>query len=376
MALVDKKEECCGCAACMNICPVNAITMQPDDEGFLYPKIGKGCVGCNACVRVCPMKKQLKTKTPVAAYGIKHKNDQVRNASSSGGAFTALSNVILDAGGCVFACELDEKLRAKHVKASNRAERDACRGSKYVQSEMNLTFRQVKTELETGAPVMFVGTACQVAGLNSFLEGTNTDGLLTVDFVCHGVPSPKLFEDYKKYIEKNEDSKLSGYYFRPKDNGWGHCEKAVFLDGYSMTDTMLTDVWKNVFYSNNALRPSCYECHFASMNRVSDITIGDFWGIDDVNSDFNDKQGVSIALFNSARGKVMFDCIKEHIDFFECAADSSRNPNLEHPTSKPDTHDIFWAEYRENGFDFIARKYGQNSFSGKVKRQLRKLLSR
>lgn len=215
---------CCGCSACFQICPQKCITMEPDEEGFLYPHFHKeNCTNCNLCTTICPIlrKQDLyknSNRTPKAIGGW-HKNEEIRHNSSSGGAFSLFAIHILNQGGIVYGAALDEKLQTKHIGIESIEELNKLRGSKYVQSNINGVYTEIRKNLQQGRPVLFTGTPCQAAGLNSFLS-KDYDNLYIMDFICHGVPSPKVFQDYVKYLSDKYKNIVTDFKFRMKDKPW------------------------------------------------------------------------------------------------------------------------------------------------------------
>ncbi len=376
MILYESKRDCCGCGACKNICPKGAVTMSADSEGFLYPVIDSSlCVECGLCQKVCPLKAPMpQGEAAPRAFGAKHREDAVRAESSSGGLFTALSQPFLREG-AVYGAALTDVRTVSHIRAENEAGRNACRGSKYCQSDTGDTFARVKADLLAGKQVLYTGSACQIAGLLAFLQGCDTRNLTTVDFVCHGVPSPMLYRQYIDFLEAKKGA-VKSYAFRPKDKGWGHSEKAVFESGAVECGTLRTSVWKNIFYSNLALRPACYSCRYASLHRPADVTIADFWGAGGKYPEFSDAKGVSFVLANSPKGLALLDGVRHTLELIPCAPTDSRNPNLHHPTPCPAGREQFWQVYAAGGFDALASRWGQYSVKGLCKRIVKKLIGR
>lgn len=353
--LSSKKEECTGCTACMNICPKNAIEMKTDEEGFTYPFINKEkCIKCKLCENVCPNVKSINTKSDVKSYAVKHLDLQERKTSSSGAMFIAISDYILNYSGVVYGAAFDEKFRVVHKRAETKEQREEFKKSKYVQSDMGEIFKQVKQDLADDRLVLFSGTPCQVDGLKNYLHNENIEKLYTCDLVCHGVPSPKIYSDYLKYITHNYKNKLLSFNFRNKKYGWNsHYESYKLKNKAERTDLK----YRELFYTNLALRPSCYECNYSNLNRISDITIGDFWGIEKKNSTFKDSDGVSLCIINSEKGKKLFENIKENIECIETNIQDSLQHNLVKPTQKPENREEFWNDYTKNGFQYIVKKY-------------------
>lgn len=291
----------------------------------------------------------------VGVYAVKHKDASVRAASRSGGIFTALSDEILKENGAVFGCVLEKDFLAYHVKAVTYTERDRMRGSKYIQSNMGDVFREVQMELETGRKVLFSGTSCQVAGLKRFL-GKTYSNLLCIDIVCHGVPSPKVWLEYLKWQEQKNNKSVISVDFRNKtDYGWSaHIETLYTNDGTCIS----SEVFKELFYGHNILRPSCYECRYKSIFHPGDITIADYWGIDKAAPGFNDNKGVSLVLVNSDKGKQYFDLVSSCLEIVPTDINKSLQPPLQRPFPCPASRKRFWKDLNTHDFDYIAKKYG------------------
>lgn len=374
ITVFNKKEDCCGCTACKSICPTQAITMKVDEEGFLYPKIDQElCVDCGLCRKVCVFQNGYDTSNSFArpkVYAVKHKSDKVRKNSSSGGAFTAISDCVLSKAGIIYGATYNEELRVIHQCAETAEGRNKFRGSKYVQSDLKEVFSQINENLKNDRYVLFTGTGCQVAGLNSYLGQLKVDieNLLTVDIVCHGTPSPRIFADYISYLEKKNRSKIKQYYFRSKVNGWGHTEEAVFESGKHDHTSVLSQTHKELFYSDLCLCPSCYRCKFSNLHRPSDIMIGDFWGIKKSLPELDDDKGVSLVFINTTKGQDIFEKIKDKIDFVQSNTKDCLQHNLQQPTKMPTNREQFWDDYYKFGFVYIAKKYAGYSFKGRAKR--------
>lgn len=363
----DDKRHCYGCSACRNSCPLNAILMQEDEEGFLYPVINQElCSSCGRCRSVCPIYHShtgagtFKQKV----YAVSHQDDKVRAASTSGGVFTALSDFILDKGGVVYGAVLDETLKVCHVRAESREMRDRIRGSKYVQSDMKDLFRLIQADLSLGKPVLFTGTPCQNAGLAGYLRGTDTADLMLCDIVCHGVPSPLLWKEYTYYVKEKSKVNIKAHSFRIKTKGWhAMCSCNEYENGKKDCRSVLSQVHLNLFLSNLVLRPSCYQCGFSSFQRCSDITIADFWGIERTQPEFDDNKGVSLVLINTEKGKLFFGNLEGRLNIRESTAAACLQHNLEAPTPLPPYREAFWRDYHSHGYSYIAEKYGGNTRS-------------
>ncbi len=300
------------------------------------------------------------------AYGCKNTDGDVRERSRSGGVFTAVSDIIIGDGGVVYGCVLDESFRAVHMRATTPEERDRMRESKYVQSDMKSTLREVKKDLEAGLRVLFSGTPCQVDALKKYLEisAVNTEKLLTLDIVCHGVPSPKLWRDYLSYQERANGKIKSAQFRNKKDYGWKDHVETLITEGGRVDSKIYT----TLFYTNYPLRRSCHECRYASKNRVSDITLADFWGIDELDGSFNDNRGVSLILVNSEKGKRYFDGAVNGgaLEIREYDTESVNQKSLREPYYYNVKKEEFWKDYRENGFEFLIKKYTEKPTAVKL----------
>lgn len=296
-----EKEKCTGCSACFNICPRNAIYMKEDNEGFLYPEIDKElCIQCGKCYKVCPaINNSVKHNTPSTSYSISA-SDGIRKNSSSGGAFVLIAEEILKMGGYVSGAAYNEKFEVEHIIIDNIEDLPRLQGSKYVQSDLQNIFSQIKNILESNKYVLFSGTPCQVAGLNNFLQN-KYEKLYTVDLVCHGVPSPKVF---RKYLQEEipKDENIQRINFRDKMNGWDYSnvlkiqtDKNIYVLNYDQSS------YYDAFMKNLTERKVCSDCKYSTENRVGDFTIGDFWGINKTCPKLNDGKGLSIVLANSEK---------------------------------------------------------------------------
>lgn len=375
--LFNKKEDCCGCSACANICPKGAITMEADGLGFLYPKIDEAkCIKCGLCKKVCSFNsnydRSLNLNEP-EVYAVRHKDLKEIVTSRSGAVFIALSDWVLNKNGIIYGAGYTGHFRVVHKRAVTKIERDEFKGSKYVQSDLNTVFKQVKNDLENNQYVMFSGTPCQTAGLRAFLKltGVNIDKLFLIDIVCHGVPSPYFWRDYIDYIERKNKQKVIEVNFRDKTKfGWtAHKESFKLEDTYTYTYT-----YTYTFYQHIMFRRSCGVCHFTNLKRPSDITIGDFWGWQKVDSKFNaDDKGVSLVLLNTEKGIKLFQLIKQEINFIKTDTEHCMQPNLQHPSVIHPKRDEFEKDYIKYGFVYVAKKYGNLGWKYKVLDSLRKV---
>jgi Coenzyme F420-reducing hydrogenase, beta subunit len=377
--LFSNPEHCCGCTACLNICPKNAISMLPDEKGFLYPKIDiKLCVQCGLCRKVCPFHEKFhmdeNLKEP-DVYAVKHRSDDVRMRSSSGGMFSAISDYLLDEGATVYGAAFAENFEVCHQRAETREERDKFRGSKYVQSNLKNMFQQVKTDLETSRYVLFSGTPCQTAGLYNFLKnsGTNMKKLYLCDLVCHGTPSPQIFKEYLDFLKKKHKSEISSMTFRYKLLGWRLAAQAIrFKSGYMLV--LKSNVYSVMFYNDLISRDSCCQCPFTNLHRPSDITIGDFWGVEKSLPDFEDEKGVSLVLVNTEKGQQLFHAVESGLAYCVSSAESGMQLNLRQASFASPKTKTFWKDYQKHGFLYIAKKYAGIGLKSKIKNCIKKVL--
>ena len=372
--------KCCGCEICADACPTKAIVMKEDEEGFKYPSIDKDkCINCGKCIKVCPMRNSTfrvqKYEKPLA-FAVKHKNEETRNESRSGGIFTALSDVVLNNNGVIYGCILNEKFEAIHFRADNREVRNLMRGSKYVQSSMKGIANQVIEDLQKNKIVMFTGTGCQVQGIRQVVPTNLQKKLLLVDIVCHGVASPKIWREYLKYMSKTFNGKITAVDFRnKKDYGWKNHVESIEIDNIKHD----SKVYANLFGSCLILRPSCFKCPYKNLNRPGDITIADFWGIDEAVSGFNDNKGVSLVLINDEIGKDFFDKSKEDITFKSVELEKILQPPLKGNFIEPSNRKKFWHLYYTKGFEKAIEIYGtikKATIKDRVLRKIKKITNK
>ena len=297
-------ESCTGCSACMAVCPKNAIAMHPDSEGFMRPKVDNAlCIGCHLCEKTCPVLHPGNPDEHPACYAALTKDDALRMKSSSGGIFSELAKSILASGGVVFGCVLEKpELVAIHKGVDAEEGLAELRGSKYVQSDVRNTFREAKIALDAGRQVLYSGTPCQIAGLNAFLRKPY-EKLLTVEVLCHGAPSPAVFEEYKKRLVRKFRKTPVSIVFRNKYYSWRRCSLvSAFADTSENREDLYSNPYIRAFLLDFTLRPSCYQCAARAAKSGADITIGDFWGIEDVCPELDDNRGISAVMIHTNRG--------------------------------------------------------------------------
>lgn len=340
------KRHCTGCGACANACPRHAITMVADEEGFLYPQIDTSlCIQCSACEKACPADVSHLSAQHTEAFYAFSKDEETCRKSSSGGLFTELARSVIDEGGVVYGAGFDNDFQVVHRAAETLTELENLRTSKYVQSDIGDVFRQVREQLQQGRRVLFSGTPCQVAALKTFL-GREYDDLLTVDIICHGVPSPGL---WKAYLEQNHAQQLiKGISFRDKTFGWNFFSMKVdYADGTSYREPATKDPFERSFLANLTLRPSCYQCQYKTVDRVSDITIADYWGVESVHRELKEQQGVSLVLVHSDNGRKIMETVSDYVIMGETNLQTALRMN--HAA----THSVPWPEKRNMVFELV-----------------------
>ncbi len=355
--------DCCGCTACASVCPKDAIAMTPDAMGFLYPKVDESrCVECGMCLNVCAFNEHYDTSLNLSqpdAYAARHKDMSTMMTSRSGAAFIAISDRILEKGGVVYGAGYTDHFRVVHKRATNAAERDEFKGSKYVQSDLGNVFRQVKQDLIDGKLVLFSGTPCQTSGLHSYVGRRLRERLYLVDIVCHGVPAPYLWRDYLAFLEQRQGSKICWVDFRDKQAfGWrANKEKLKYVNGGGkMSYTFL-------FYKHIFFRHSCGKCHFTNTRRPSDITIADFWGWQKTDPDFNkDDRGCSLVLVNTEKGRSLFAEASVDMHIIPAKLENCMQPNLEHPSVIHPQRMELERDYARRGFRYVYYKYGEEGW--------------
>lgn len=382
----DTKEKklCCGCKVCSSICPVDAISFQNDEEGFWYPIINEvKCIKCNKCRTACPLAKNEldKIKEENQTYAAYSKSKEVLNNSTSGGVFTHISDYILDEGGVIFGHAYYEELKCICKIARTKDERNAFRGSKYVQSDMNSVYEEIKNEVKTGKKVLVTGTPCQVDAVKNFFSGKIPENLFTMDIVCHGVPSPQIFSEYVDLQEKKSGKKIVDLKFRDKKEGWTTPHRVFeYSDGTSCDELLNADAFNNLFLGTDCiLRPSCFSCKYAGNQRISDISIADFWGIQNKHNDmFNENRGVSLVLVNTDKGNSLFQKIQKNqtmlIKKVSLSDAQERNYPLLHPSTPYFDRNKFFIDYQKKGLDYCLTMYCSRSFKARIYRKIRKFL--
>ena len=366
MVTLAQHDLCSGCSACFAACPKHAIAMVPDQHGALYPKINpEKCVACHICEKACYIQNQyslIQDENPLcyAAYSL---DESLRMASSSGGIFSELANLILEQNGLIFGCVFDgPECNVIHISVDKKEDLAKMRGSKYVQSDLQNTFIEGKRALDTGRKVLFSGTPCQIAGLNRFLA-KDYPNLITVEVICHGAPVPGVWKKYLHDFRKQyKMDKINSIFFRNKDNGWKRfrmytCGSAHGSDtAIKISRFMWDDSFMRAFLLDYSLRLSCYNCKAKSGASCADITLGDFWGIEHGYINFpNDDKGISAVILHSEKGKHLFQSCNERIRYCNVSLQNiiRGNPAYIHSAVMPRMYKFFMNSYRDSDFEKI-----------------------
>ena len=377
IVLFDRIEDCCGCGACLNICPRNAITMEEDECGFIYPVIdGAKCVACGQCKKVCSFQNEHAYKSPIECYAaVNNDKNQIKD-SASGGVFAALAKAIIKDGGIVFGAAFAEDWSVHHVSAENIEQLRSIQGSKYVHSNTEKTYSEAKMHLKTGRKVLFSGTPCQIDGLYGFL-GCDYDNLVTVDVVCHGVPSNRMFLDYLDGLEKKYRGKATFFSFRDKSIGWG-------INGSIIINQRKIKIWQSaspyLYYFSKGwnYRENCYKCKYACQNRPADISLGDYWGIEKQHPEllkrgWDENDGISCVMLNSIKAMRLFAEVDCECQSTTIEKISSGNAQLSRPCGEGKRSEII-GEYRDNGWNGLEKRFndriGLMRFSSAIKNRL------
>lgn len=399
MIQITNKQDCCGCSACVQRCPKHCISLQEDSEGFLYPYVDElACIDCGLCEKVCPMLHQpVEERKPFAVYAAKNKNEEIRMSSSSGGVFTALAEEIIREGGVVFGACFNADWKVVHGYTETISGLSRFRGSKYVQSWIGDAYIQAEAFLKAGRKVLFSGTPCQIAGLKNFLRKDYTN-LLTVDVICHGVPSPGVWHEYLKEEIASLRNGKNTVFSRPVHEKDVFVERISFRDktlgwkkySFALTFSMVNGSGKKIsFYSHTSLnenlflrgfladlylRLSCYACPIKCGKSGSNLTLGDFWGLQDVYPELDDDKGMTALLVNDIHGKELLENIQ--LDLWQTDYESvfKNNPSLEKSVIMPNRRKSFYAD-SDVSLKKRIRKCMRLSLKQKIKQKMFKCFS-
>lgn len=366
MIQIIDKTKCSGCTACYSVCPNNCIAMKSDTEGFLYPSVNtEACIECHRCEDVCPITgREIPGYDSVKIFGCQNKNEAVRKISTSGGAFGALAAEIIKRGGFVWAAGFDENMTVCHKKAENTEELTKMYGSKYVQSNLRDTFKEIKYALShTDLPVLFVGTPCQVEGLVHSVTTKEREKLYTADLICYGVPSPGLYTKWLEAIEKRHHSKVEKIYFRDKKYGYAGVNiKLMLADGKKLEDRLEVKTFVKSMFSHIGLRPSCYECPLRGRKKVCDFTLGDMWEIGQYSKELDDNLGTTSVRVYSKKGEKLLEDIKPSLRICkvtELAGEDliEKLQNEKFSFEIPEKRKAFFEDAKQISYNELIKKY-------------------
>ncbi len=350
---------CVGCGACKSVCPTGAISLHPDVEGFLCASIDTSkCVDCGMCYKSCSALNEPQKTDAKEIFAFKA-NDELRKLSASGGAFAALAKHILEDGGICYGAVQNDDFSVSHIRCDSIDSLKKIQGTKYVQSDMTACFESIKNDLSNGKTVLFSGTPCQVDSIKTYVKAKkiNDEKLYLCDIICHGVPSPAVFKDFIEWLGKYYKSNVKSYEFRSKKISWrGNSCYVTLADGRELKNDRFASSFMNVYYSGRITRESCYECKYTSLERVSDITISDFWGLENTLPKFEDALGVSMIMVNTDKGQELFDStegFREKADI-----EKAKQPQLHKPCDKPSDREQSKRIYSEQSVYPLIKKHG------------------
>lgn len=352
---------CTGCSACVNTCPVDALTMAADEQGFVYPKVDyEKCIKCKKCLKVCPSLNPLTASKEAKpdVYAAWNQDERIRLDSTSGGVFSALAEAVLQRGGYVAGAEYDEQFRIRHTLIHSADGVKRQRQSKYAQSDLGTIFREIKTLLDQRELVLFCGTPCQSAGLQKYLA-REYDNLLCCDFICRGVISPKVYHKFLEDMTPDTGASLKRVHFKNKDYGWNRFStKLLFSDGNAYQKDRNEDYYMRGYLRHNLyLRDCCYRCDYKTLPRVSDISLGDFWGIGNYDASLDDEKGTSVVIVNSEKGRLLLSWAKDALALSERTLEEvlAGNSCLLTSASVGTHRDFFFAHMDRYRFDILIR---------------------
>lgn len=377
--VIKDKYNCTGCAACVNICPKQCISLKKDSEGFFYPFVDSNhCVQCHLCTSVCHCDTEIAVKqNSLGAYAAYTKDNDILQNSSSGGVFREIAAFVLKSGGVIYGAAFTDAYTVKHIAVESLEDIDLLQGSKYLQSDVGNSYSLVKQNLEIGRMILFTGTPCQVAGLRRYLK-KDYDNLITLDIVCHGVPSAEIWKKYVQYMESLASDKVKHINFRDKTYGWQNFSVCLdFESGCQIKERFSENLFMKGFLADIYLRPSCYRCKYKTITRISDFTLADFWGIQHVCPEMENKSGTSLCWLNTEKSKWIWEKIKEGFVYKTVDLDEALKYNSAalYSSSMPKTRDKFFELLAVSDFDkAVKAALPKQHLYQRVFRRLKKLL--
>ncbi|MBE6619107.1 MAG: 4Fe-4S dicluster domain-containing protein [Ruminococcaceae bacterium] len=381
MIKISDKTKCSGCYACYSVCPVNSIAMKSDDEGFKYPVVDAAtCINCGLCEKACPIIKGEEnedTSRVPTAYAAFNNDENIRLKSSSGGIFTLLAEKVIDKGGVVFGAAFNENFEVVHTAVEKKSDLAMLRGSKYVQSRIGESYKLAKNFLDEGRTVLFTGTPCQIGGLKAYLD-RDYENLICQDIICHGVPSPAVWEKYLKYRKECDLDTVEEISFRDKQTGWKKFSLSFKYPQKRYSRALDDDLYMISFLKNRCLRPSCYDCSFKTVSRDADVTLADFWGVRNIIPEMDDDKGTSLVLVHSQKGASLFDEIKDLMTVKEADTDKAIRCNSAAIRSVPlyPKRRDFIKKIQSKRFDKVAKKHLKDPFASRCKRLVKRVVSK
>lgn len=383
MIQIQDKTKCCGCEACVNVCTHKAITMQEDERGFLYPTVDESlCTNCRLCNSVCAFgsDKPVTNTERQDVYAVKNKNIIQLKESTSGGAFSALAQWILNKGGTVYGSAWNENMMPIHIRIQKVDDLPKLQGSKYVQSQIGGCLPLVKADLREGKQVLFSGTPCQCAGLRAYLK-QDYENLVCVELICHGVPSARFLRNYLDVLEDKVRGKIIDLKFRDKKRGWGALLHATYKKTSGTIKHIYLSIGESYYYyyyywGGNLYRPSCYNCKYATSQRASDFTIGDYWGVKNAHPDFDTKLGVSVLLANTIKAHDIIKQLSNYLDIIPSSIELAQRENgqLVSASHHNTGLDKLWNIYEKEGAKgldkYYSRTHRKTIFKSKLKRKI------
>lgn len=374
---VQKPEDCCGCTACESACGHRAITMKADDYGFMYPHVNNNlCVDCGLCIKTCqfhPNYKRHENYDEPLVYAGRHKDIKELSKSQTAGLGALIYKKFLEEDGYVYGVSFNDENDIVFKCVKDIEEAQQFRGSKYVQANILGILKQIHSQLKNGHRILFIGSPCQVAGLKSYIPSDLHKNLLTVDLVCHSNTAPEIWKSYIQYLQNKYKHEIIKADFRDKRFGWHQCYETYLLDN---NEEKVLRSYDYLFFKHLNIRPSCTNCPYTNLKRVSDITIGDYWGWEKKHSEWNDELGINLILINSEKGNQFFESIKSDVDYIQTDTTECLQPQLVSPVTKNPMQDKFLEDYKQKGIKYILYKYGDLNYLFRVRSFLYKVKKR
>lgn len=380
MDKIKNNKDCCGCTACESICAHKAIKMQPDKQGFEYPSLDTTlCNNCGLCTMVCPIVQRslaMPSQEPLDYYAARNKDNETLKRSSSGGVFNVFAKLIIERNGVVVGAIYDKKMSVVHAFAETILECRKMHGSKYSQSRLNGVYIEVKKLLNANRLVLFTGTPCQVDGLKNFLRKDYLN-LITIDLICHSIPSPLVFSDYLGIIEGKFKNRITELNLKDKSLGWPTTSTYYkFENNKELYNPIGIKSWQDIFESGYITRPSCFDCRYTNLHRPADITIGDFWDFDSLRPDLRSSLGTSVLLVNSEKGREYIKELNNDLELWHLSKNEAMQPRLERSSIKPKQYETFWEDYISNGFTYVYKKFFTLSFTRRAFLRLKGIIKK